>query len=56
MTNKEIYSRTLGFSVRRLLFDILAFIIMILLAAAGFLVWKLIAKSKKAQTAQAQAK
>ena len=38
MTNKEIYSRTLGFSVRRLLFDILAFIIMILLAAAGFLV------------------
>ena len=26
MSNKEIYSRTLGFSIRRLLYDILAFL------------------------------
>lgn len=38
MTNKEIYSRTIGFSVRRLLFDILAFVIMAALAAAGFFI------------------
>ena len=38
MTNKEIYSRTLGFSVRRLLFDILAFVLMAVLAAAGFFI------------------
>ena len=38
MTNKEIYSRTLGFSVRRLLFDILAFAIMAALTVAGFLI------------------
>lgn len=38
MTNKEIYSRTIGFSVRRLLFDILAFVIMAVLAAAGFFI------------------
>ena len=38
MTNKEIYSRTLGFSVRRLLFDILAFVLMAVLAAAGYAV------------------
>ena len=28
MSNKEIYSRALGFSIRRLLYDILAFLIM----------------------------
>lgn len=38
MTNKEIYSCTIGFSVRRLLFDILAFVIMAALAAAGFFI------------------
>jgi len=38
MTNKEIYSLTIGFSVRRLLFDILAFVIMAVLAAAGFFI------------------
>jgi len=38
MTNKEIYSLTIGFSVRRLLFDILAFVIMAALAAAGFFI------------------
>lgn len=38
MTNKEIYSRTLGFSVRRLLFDILAFVLMAMLSAAGFFI------------------
>ncbi|MBQ3270241.1 MAG: hypothetical protein IJH09_10005 [Clostridia bacterium] len=36
MTNKEIYSRTLGFSVRRLLFDILAFLIMGALIVGGY--------------------
>ncbi len=38
MTDKEIYVRTLGFSVRRLLFDILAFAIMAALVAAGFFI------------------
>lgn len=38
MTNKEIYSLTIGFSVRRLLFDILAFVIMAALAVAGFFI------------------
>ena len=38
MTNKEIYSRTLGFSVRRLLFDILAFIIMGALIVGGYFI------------------
>ncbi len=38
MTNREIYSRTLGFSVRRLLFDILAFIIMGALIVGGYFI------------------
>ena len=38
MTNKEIYAKTIGFSVRRLLFDILSFAIMGALAAAGFFI------------------
>ena len=38
MDNKEIYKRTIGFSIRRLLFDILAFVIMAALAGAGFLI------------------
>lgn len=38
VTNKEIYSRTLVFSVRRLLYDILAFVIMALLVATGFFI------------------
>ena len=38
MTNKEIYSRTLGFSVRRLWFDILAFVLMAVLSVAGFFI------------------
>lgn len=40
MSNKEIYSRTLGFSVRRLLYDILAFAILGALAVAGFFIAK----------------
>lgn len=36
MNNKEIYKRTLTFSIRRLLWDIVSFIILIITAAAGF--------------------
>lgn len=36
MNNKEIYKKTLTFSVRRLLWDIASFVIIILVAAAGF--------------------
>lgn len=38
MTNKEIYSRTIGFSVRRLLYDILTFIILGAFSVAGFMI------------------
>ena len=38
MTNGQIYSKTIGFSIRRLLFDILAFVIMIGVAAAGYFI------------------
>ncbi len=38
MTNKEIYKRTLTFSVRRLLFDLLAFLALGALSAAGFFI------------------
>ena len=37
MDNKEIYKKTLTFSVRRLLWDILSFVIIIAVSAAGFL-------------------
>ncbi len=37
MTNKEIYQKTIGFSIRRLLWDIFAFLILAVLAGAGFL-------------------
>ena len=37
MNNKEIYQKTLGFSVRRLLWDILAFLILAVLTGAGYL-------------------
>ena len=36
MDNKEIYKRTLTFSLRRLLWDIMSLIVIILLSAAGF--------------------
>ena len=36
MDNKEIYKRTIGFSLRRILWDILAFIILIGFSALGF--------------------
>ena len=38
MTNKEIYSRTIGFSWRRLLYDFLTFAILGVLSVAGFMV------------------
>ncbi|MBR3320018.1 hypothetical protein IKG20_01815 [Candidatus Saccharibacteria bacterium] len=38
MDNKEIYKKTLTFSIRRLLWDILSFIIIIVVAAAGFFI------------------
>ena len=38
MTNKEIYSRTIGFSVRRLLYDFLAFIVLGALSVGGFMI------------------
>ena len=38
MTNKEIYSRTIGFSVFRLLFDILAVVLLVALTAAGYFI------------------
>ena len=38
MNNKEIYKKTLTFSVRRLLWDLLSFVIIIGLAGLGFLV------------------
>ena len=37
MNNKEIYQKTLGFSIRRLLWDIAAFLILAALAGAGYL-------------------
>ena len=36
MDNKEIYKKTLTFSLRRFLWDVLAFVIIIIVAAAGF--------------------
>lgn len=36
MDNKEIYKKTLGFSIRRLLWDALSFVILILITAVGF--------------------
>ena len=36
MDNKEIYKRTLTFSIRRLLWDLMSFIVIIIAAAAGF--------------------
>ncbi len=36
MTNKEIYKKTIGFSVRRLLWDTFAFILIIGISALGF--------------------
>ena len=38
MTNKEIYKKTLVFSIRSLLFDLLAVLLVIVLCTAGFLV------------------
>ena len=38
MSNKEIYSKTLGFSLRRLLFDVLAFAGIGLLGLIGFII------------------
>ena len=37
MNNKEIYQQTVGFSIRRLLWDIAAFLILAVLAGAGYL-------------------
>lgn len=37
MTNKEVYQKTLSFSLRRLLYDILSFLLLGAFAAAGFL-------------------
>ena len=37
MTNKQIYNKTLTFSLHRLLYDVLAFVLMGALGAAGFL-------------------
>ena len=37
MNNKDIYQRTVGFSIRRLLWDIAAFLVLALLAGGGFL-------------------
>ena len=36
LSNREIYSRTIGFTWRRLLFDILAFILLILVLVEKF--------------------
>ena len=36
MDNKEIYKKTLTFSIRRLLWDVMSLIVIILLSAAGF--------------------
>ncbi len=38
MTNKQIYSKTLTFSMHRFIYDILAFVLLGAMAAAGFLV------------------
>ena len=37
MTNKEIYQKTIGFSIRRLLWDIFAFLVLAILVGIGFL-------------------
>lgn len=38
MNNKEIYKKTLGFSIRRMLWDVLAFIALIAIAVIGFII------------------
>ncbi len=38
MNNKEIYKKTLGFSIRRLLWDVLAFIVFVAAIFIGFLI------------------
>ena len=38
LTNKEIYTKTIGFSIRRLLWDILATVIFVLFSALGFFI------------------
>lgn len=38
MNNKEIYKKTIGFSIRRLLWDIFAFIILIAISLIGFFI------------------
>ncbi|MBR6917991.1 MAG: hypothetical protein IKN38_07380 [Clostridia bacterium] len=38
MTNKEIYKKTLTFSVRRLLFDVLTIVLVAAITAAGYLI------------------
>ncbi len=38
MNNKEIYSKTIGFSLRRLLWDFMAFLVLAALGGIGFLV------------------
>ena len=37
MDNKEVYKKTLTFSLRRLAWDVMSFVVIIILAAAGFL-------------------
>ena len=37
MNNKEIYRKTIGFSIRRLLWDIAAFLVVAALAGAGYM-------------------
>ena len=38
MDNKEIYKKTLGFSIRRLLWDIFAFIVLVAISLIGFFI------------------
>ena len=38
MNNKEIYKKTIRFSIRRLLWDIASIIIFVIIAGAGFLI------------------
>lgn len=38
MTNKEIYTKTIGFSIRRILWDFVTLLIGVVLAVAGFLI------------------
>ena len=45
MDNKTVYKKTLTFSLRRLAWDLASFVVIVILAAAGFLLAEKLANS-----------